>query len=239
MAATKRADSGRRRSRPEAMKRAIIESAIRLFSAHGHAATKMSDIAADVSGSKETLYRHFPSKEVLFDAVVQSLAEVDFQSVEAMLTGDAPLTERVHMFARAYMEHILDPRIVALRRMVALEAHRSKTARRVYEENAVPPWRVIASSLKRQMRRNALRQADPWRAAMHLKALIEGDFPRLVDLRAIDPPTRTMRRRIADEAAQVFLRAYAPERTARNDMAERASASDRIHLKLVTRNRKI
>jgi hypothetical protein len=120
-------------------------------------------------------------------------------------------------FARAYIEHILDPRIIALRRILAPEAYDSRVARQVYENNVVPPWRAIANCLSREMQRGALRQADSWRAAMHLKALIEGDFPALVSLGAIDPPTTAMRRRLADDAADVFLRAYAAEHLLTHD----------------------
>mgnify|MGYP003580312034 CR=1 FL=1 len=59
--------------------------------------------------------------------------------------------------------------------------------------------------------RSALRAADPWRCAMHLKALIEGEYPALLDIYAIDQPSKLARRRIADAAADAFLRAYAPD----------------------------
>jgi len=50
----------------EAKRKAILETAFRLFREQGFEKTSMSEITAQVGGSKATLYRHFPSKEELF-----------------------------------------------------------------------------------------------------------------------------------------------------------------------------
>lgn len=195
--------------RAEAKRRAFIDSAIKLFAEQGPDGTTMSDIVADAGGSKETLYRHFPSKEALFAAVVtQSLADVDFDSVERLLAAEQALPVRIRDFARAYLDHIIDPRLVMLRRMMSPD--RSKRGREVYEQIVVPPWRSIADCLEREMQGGALRAADPWRCAMHLKALIEGEYPALLDIDAIDQPAKCARLQIADAASEAFLRAYAP-----------------------------
>jgi AcrR family transcriptional regulator len=196
---------------PEARKRAIIASATKLFCELGREAT-MSDIVTDIGGSKATLYKHFPSKDALFQAVIQALTEIDFESIDALLAGDAPLGARVRNFARAHIDYCLDPRVVMLRQMLAPAGPRSKTPREIYETNVVPQWRAIAKSLAREMQRGALRSADSWRAAMHLKSLIEGDLPFLLVAGAIDPPAKPARKRLADDAADIFLRAYAPQR---------------------------
>jgi AcrR family transcriptional regulator len=54
----------------------LIEAAFRLFSEPpGYAAVSVSEIAAAAGVAKGSVYRHFPSKEALFTAVVENLCE--------------------------------------------------------------------------------------------------------------------------------------------------------------------
>ncbi len=49
----------------------ILVEATRLFSENGYAGTRMSDIAAAIGVTKPIVYRHFDSKQSLFEALVQ------------------------------------------------------------------------------------------------------------------------------------------------------------------------
>jgi AcrR family transcriptional regulator len=49
----------------------ILVEATRLFSENGYAGTRMSDIAAAIGVTKPIVYRHFDSKQTLFEALVQ------------------------------------------------------------------------------------------------------------------------------------------------------------------------
>jgi AcrR family transcriptional regulator len=194
----------------EKRRRAILDAALRLFGEQGHDATTMSDIVADVGGSKATLYKYFPSKEALLHEVVETSAIPDFVAFDALLDGDAPIAERIRAFVRAHLAYQVNPKVIHARRLLAFEVHRSQLARRLYETSTVPAWRLIAASLSREMDRGALRKDDPWLAVMFLKALIDGYIPALLDLDAIDPPSDEELRATADAAADVFARAYAP-----------------------------
>ena len=56
--------------------RRLIEAAIRLFSEpKGYASVTVSEIAAAAGVAKGSVYRHFPSKEALFTAVVENLCQ--------------------------------------------------------------------------------------------------------------------------------------------------------------------
>ena len=56
--------------------RRLIEAAIRLFSEpKGYASVTVSEIAAAAGVAKGSVYRHFPSKEALFTAVVEDLCQ--------------------------------------------------------------------------------------------------------------------------------------------------------------------
>ena len=52
---------------------AIITAAIAEFRARGFEATSMDRIASAASVSKRTVYNHFPSKDDLFEQILQEL----------------------------------------------------------------------------------------------------------------------------------------------------------------------
>ncbi|HPU13920.1 MAG TPA: helix-turn-helix domain-containing protein [Aeromicrobium sp.] len=60
----------------------IIESARRVFAANGYAGTRTRDIAAEAGINEAMLYRHFPSKEELFEASV--LESIDAAMYKAL-----------------------------------------------------------------------------------------------------------------------------------------------------------
>ena len=55
----------------------IVEAAIKRFAHFGVAKTTMSEIAADISLSKASLYYYFPDKLSLYGAVLQYVADKD------------------------------------------------------------------------------------------------------------------------------------------------------------------
>ena len=59
----------------DSKRQAILDTAYRLFRAQGFDKTSVSEITAEVGGSKATIYSHFPSKEELFVECMMAAAE--------------------------------------------------------------------------------------------------------------------------------------------------------------------
>ena len=57
-----------KRSKNEAKRQQILNSAINLFTEQGYAAASMDLIAKNADASKQTVYSHFCSKDDLFSA---------------------------------------------------------------------------------------------------------------------------------------------------------------------------
>lgn len=51
----------------------LLEGALEVFARHGFAKTSMSDIAAESSVSRTSLYKHFPTKELVFKALSERM----------------------------------------------------------------------------------------------------------------------------------------------------------------------
>lgn len=97
-----RADARRNRDR-------IVEVARGLFRAKGYDAVSMDEVAKAAGVGTGTLYRHFPTKEDLYDAVLEAWAERVNAAVEHALSLDAPPRERLFAwltdFAAMLTEH--------------------------------------------------------------------------------------------------------------------------------------
>lgn len=121
----------------------ILDAAIDVFMEEGYAGASMDRIVQRAGGSKATLYRHFSSKADLFAAIIETLvaqmtAPIDHRGVSA--TGGLAAT--LTAFARTYLDVLLEPRSLALYRMVMGEGARFPDLGRVFFEQG--PGRVAA-----------------------------------------------------------------------------------------------
>lgn len=156
---------------------AILTVAGRTFLRRGYADASMDCIAAEVGGSKSTLYRYFPSKAALFAAYVE---EVGTPACAALAAMDIEGTEPEAVLedtARAYLDLILTPSALAMTRLVMAEIGRSPEVGRIFYERGIQRTeQQIAAILQRLAERS---DAPGWRslalpgAAAHFRALCE------------------------------------------------------------------
>ena len=94
---TERADQTRAR---------ILEAAVRQFSEAGLAGARTEQIAEEAGVNKALLYYYFKSKEALYDAALDSVAEGVRQSSMAVLDGNASAGERFLQTALNHFDRI-------------------------------------------------------------------------------------------------------------------------------------
>ncbi len=121
---TSRPPSGERADRK---REAIVRAARAVFVRDGFEAG-MDLIAAEAGVSKVTVYNHFGSKEALFLAVVTDALEqalgVAVAGTQARLDSSDDLRESLVWTARAWVDGMTDPDVVALRNLVVSEVRR-------------------------------------------------------------------------------------------------------------------
>ncbi|MFZ5748750.1 MAG: TetR/AcrR family transcriptional regulator [Pseudomonadota bacterium] len=188
-----------------------MEAAAALFVEQGYERTSMSAISERVGGSKATLYGYFDSKEALLRAVlaysVQEEAEAllaEFPDNEALRTGLIRLGEH-YLFDR------LAPLPITNTRILSTQPEEAGLGALFYAETLDPAWHSFAKRIEALMDKGRLRRADPWVAAMHWKGLNEGELLEKRLLGAITEIDPVKVRRVATDAADAFLRIYAPE----------------------------
>jgi TetR/AcrR family transcriptional repressor of mexJK operon len=108
----------------EDLQRHILEIARLQFVANGYAGTSLDQIAAEAGSGKQTLYRHFASKEGLFLAVMRSeTARLNEIAAGAEANTHEPL-EALRQCARLLFDFALDDGMISLSRILIAEAAR-------------------------------------------------------------------------------------------------------------------
>lgn len=103
----------------------IIDTAAQLFAAQGFAATSIEQVASACSAGKDTIYRRFPSKVALFEAVVERLRGRTLERLEQEIDaadGDGDALARLRRIARWCLAVNLDPEMIAFNRIALSEA---------------------------------------------------------------------------------------------------------------------
>src|SRR5689334_18399264 len=85
--------TGGRDGRTVAKRRVIAKAATDVFLRHGYVAASMDEVAAVAGVSKQTVYKHFGSKEQLFLAVIHAAINTVLDEIFAMLRSSLPESE--------------------------------------------------------------------------------------------------------------------------------------------------
>lgn len=200
-------------TRTERTRRAIMAAAEEAFLAHGFTGTSMDEVATMAAVSKQTVYAHFRSKDVLFVEVVGGMTgaagdEVLEQAADPV--DDRPVEAFLLDYADSLLDIVVTPRLMRLRRLVIGEVERFPDLARVLHERG--PQRSIGrlkAACEHYVAAGQLTLADARQAASFFNWLVMGepvnDAMLLGDAAAVDPARL---RAHAREAVRIFLAAY-------------------------------
>lgn len=200
-------------------RRAILDAATDVFLQHGYLGTNMDEIAALSMVSKQTVYKHFASKEALFIEIVSTMTnDAGDQVLNDTLDepGNGGDGNDVGAYLREYgyrqLRVVLTPRIMQLRRLVIGEVGRfPELARVLYERGPMRALAHLASSFTQLADRGLLVIDDPMLAASHFNWLVmSAPLNQAMLLGDAGIPTDEELRRYADAGVRVFLAAYGP-----------------------------
>lgn len=88
----------------QATRARIVETAERLFRAMGYAKTAVADIARELKMSPANVYRFFPSKAAINEAIAERLLAGVEQRAAGIVHADAPAAQRLDALFRAMFE---------------------------------------------------------------------------------------------------------------------------------------
>jgi TetR/AcrR family transcriptional repressor of mexJK operon len=188
---------------PNANRSRVLRAATSAFLAHGYRSS-VEQIARRAGVAKQTVYHHFPSKDLLFKDVARELARRVLIELE-----DAPrdLRGALAAFGEAYRGRALGAQGIATFRTLLPEIPRFRAlARAMYAASAGEMARRLAQVLGRAMDEGRLRREDPRFAAELLLGMLVGHdrIKRLFGVPLAEEGEADRTRRIVD----CFLRAF-------------------------------
>ena len=198
-------------------RQAIMDAATALFLRDGYRSTSMDQVAADAAVSKPTVYNHFEDKEQLFREIVLGVTANSEKIITELtsilyaneITTVADLRAVLTDLARRYIDGVLRPNVLALRRLIISEAERFPDLASTYFEQA--PSRaidVIADAFASFENRGLLDLGDARLAAAQFAYLVLGIPQDRAQFCPNDRPSPAERDQFATQAVRVFLSAY-------------------------------
>lgn len=163
----------------EDTKQRILNKALELFAAKGYDSVSVGEIAGAVGIKAPSLYNHFPGKQAIFDAIVESTAaqyEADTGKIDIHVENaarDIPVfteitAEGLFEKVRQIFEYSLHNQCIRrFRRMMTMEQFRSPELAALYSERYVD--RVLAyhaGIFRALMASGEIRPQDPDTLAM-------------------------------------------------------------------------
>ena len=195
-----------------ARRKAFVDAAREAFFTNGYAGTTMSSIASKVGGSKTTLWSYFPSKEDLFEAVVDDIVEQYGDALAVDLPLDEPVPEVLRRFGNLLMTKLTATPILSLFRLVVGEAERfPHLAKTFYDRGPRRGKARAAVWVAEKMARGEIRMGNPLRAVQHFTGLCQSGLYQFAVLGM--PEGRDLDRLAAevDDAVDTFYRAWKPD----------------------------
>jgi TetR/AcrR family transcriptional regulator, regulator of autoinduction and epiphytic fitness len=194
-------------SRGDRKRAEIVAAAERQFLEFGFAAASMDRIAAAAGASKRTVYNHFASKAELFRAVIERLYGESLNRPEGMPPPGAPLAEALTAIARRVLDHIGNPRVRAMIRLIIAESVHSPEIARIYSTTGKDPGiQRIAGWVAAEVAAGRLAAGRPTLAAEQFLGCLKEAvvWPRLLGLEPEVPEDL-----VVAEAVQTFLARFA------------------------------
>lgn len=166
---------GRRETRKQDRRQAIIDAARTAFLEQGYAAMTMSGLAKTLGGSKGTLWNHFRSKEDLFAAVIASETIAFREELEDTLIGTVDMRLALFTFCRNFIRKMSMPKAMAVWRLVVGESGRFPQLGEIfYEQAASYVERIVTRYVERQILAGRLRDEGASQMARLLMDMCTG-----------------------------------------------------------------
>ena len=147
-------------------RRQILAAATTLFALQGYQGAKTREIAQKARVNEAILFRHFPTKEALYWAVLDEKcrARRGFVELKSLLHSARPVAEVFAAIAEGLLRrNFEDASVLRLWLFSGLENHR--LYRRFYRAYMADYYDLLAGYIRRQVRGGTFRAVNPFLAA--------------------------------------------------------------------------
>lgn len=191
-------------SRKRAKRNEILAIATDIFLIEGYGRASMEKVHSRLGGSKRTLYNHFSSKEVLFEAIVTSVSDKALVALKQPRAEDN-LRGALNCMGTDYLSVLLSRDGLALYRTMASEAkHFPELAKGFFLNGPARASRHLADFFREQVVKGTLDVEDPQAAAEQFLGAVRGDLHLAAIFESNVPSKKVVDSTVAS-AVDIFL----------------------------------
>ncbi len=200
------------RSCPEERRDSIIAVAAEAFAQEGYGATSMSTIAGRLGGSKATLYKYFPSKDQLFEAVMQQRCERVLAPLRDLRSSDSDDLETLLAgFGARFLIKIYEPQALDVHRLIQSEGGRfPELAQAFFRAGPDAVLDELGATLSRFVARGRIACDDVILAAGQFLGMLRGDRHLRFSSGLLPAPDPDEIDHHARHAAHIFVHGLVP-----------------------------
>lgn len=127
-------------------KEQILKTSLSLFAKDGFEAVSVNDIAAKLSLTKGALYRHYKSKQDIFESILTRMASQDSKNASTSAVPDEEFSKKANAYKETSLENILqfseaqfrywteNAFASDFRKMLTVEQFRSRKMKHLYQQ---------------------------------------------------------------------------------------------------------
>lgn len=196
----------RERHSAEVRRKAILKAAAHVFLERGFADASIDAVVERSGGSKATVYALFGNKEGLFSAACAECGE-EFAAAIGMADVCTSLPESLRRVARVYLKVILDPKRLAMFRMVAGDSGRRPESGDIfYRLGPQTASAVVAKFFRECAAKGLMEPTDYEPLADYFLGALRGSLFNRSLLNPTRAPTEKEIERHIDFVVETFLR---------------------------------
>jgi AcrR family transcriptional regulator len=169
----------------------ILDAATDLFLEHGYQEASISKLLSRFGGSRETIYRHFRSKEELFAAVLDHQLQDYLEFMLALDIQSDDLKQGLREWSNALMGIVTSERYIRLRRLVISEVtNRPVLGQIYYEHTYMKGTTAITGFLRRQQQNGRLKSINCERMTSYLVGMMLYEIMHKRIMNIVPAPTK-------------------------------------------------
>ena len=210
---------------PESAKERYLFEALKLFGERGYASVRMTDLAKAVGCVPSALYKHYESKQELYDTIIAESVRgfdagmermrVDFGKHPEQKEKYIAMTEdeQIQMVKDLFLYTLHNEWVAAFRKLMTVEQFKDKTLARMYDDRYVRfQYEQHAALFQILMDAGKLKRADPYTLAV----LYISPMTVFIGMCDRDPEQEELALRLIENHVREFNKTYRIYRKARN-----------------------
>lgn len=185
----------------------ILDAAEELFHSIGVENTSMDQLALEAKVSKRTVYNHFATKDVLFQAILQRMFDKLSEGSELRFDASFPIGQQLRQIAEDEVAMLSSDAFLRVAKIAIMQVMQRPELAKVMNDNALGCKRYLETFLTDACAAGILEIPDiPFASKQFVYQL--KSFVFYPTLFGLEKQTKTLQGHIIDEAVTMFLARY-------------------------------